>query len=177
MRQIRLALGASTFLLRLRMQLQARRGLFASLVASGLFMPTILLLLTHTQGRLWLGYTRLELFLRAATFNVGVFVGLAAFVTVMKSIRPSRLESMLPKAITMRYDGLYIEPRAGEPYDASWAWVVRAEERATGLDLVVGLAPPLVISVDARAIRPDEMEQIRIWLERNRKMERRSEGG
>jgi hypothetical protein len=170
-REVKLVMKRASFFVRLRVQLWALRRVFAVLVATGLLLPAAFqFLLMLTENDELLGLERAELFAVTATANVGLFVAIGLFTAFVRSIVPSPVESLLPRAVTFRVDRLWVEPRDGDAYEASWAWISRAVKTAYGMDLKIGHTPTLIVHVTPAMIGPQHFEQILIWLERHGKI-------
>jgi hypothetical protein len=171
MREVRLEMKPSGFWLRLHVQVAASRSRILGAAAAGLILPTLLLLvMLVSPGRLF-GMSHAEIFAVAVALNVGLCVATAMLVLVVKSISPSPLEQLLPRAVMFRVHGLHIVPREGAPHEATWGWIGRAHEGGGGIDLVIGERPALVLHIAPTTIGEEDFEQMRIWLERHGKLQ------
>jgi hypothetical protein len=171
MREVKLVMTQSTFWLRLRIQFRAMRAYFLGLVAGSSLLPAMFLfLMILTDNDELFGLGRGALFGVALTANLALFVAIGLFVTVARSLAPSPFERLLPRTVTFRVDGLRIEPRDGDAFEDSWAWIISAVDTASGMDLKIGDAPTLILHITPAMIGHAHFEQIRLWLERHEKL-------
>jgi hypothetical protein len=168
--QVRVTTTASTFRLRLRMNFRAMRRSFVVIAAVGLLLAVILCVPALALPWPGVGPSAWEIVL----WSFGLFELLLSFplalVCLFRSIDPSPLERLLPKAIVFRADGVRVEPKSEPPYETSWHWMAHAEEREGAIDLVLDERPRLVITLEKSKLPAAEYELVRAWLERNEKL-------
>lgn len=167
---VHVLVGSSTFRRRLRLNLRAElgRGLFGVGMATALALA--LVGLTLGMGfPVGSGFSRGTIFL-AAWLPLVVFIsGLWFFRVVAMSLRPSPLESLLPRELTMRSDGLVVTPHEGPPRAVRWTWLAGARDRRGGIELSLAHDKPVMIFVQGDA---PTLDQIRRWLREHRLLHR-----
>jgi hypothetical protein len=163
----------STFWLRLRANLRARRWLLVVMTIVGAVAAVpiggigMLLTVTHADD---LGALFAHAFAMAWPVAVAFFVVPLLAYIVFVSVAPSPNEALLPRSLVLREASIDVVTGKGELLNERWGYIVEAAETVEAFDLVLRREPRLHMVLTKSKLGSHEATLLRRWLIANRCM-------